>query len=65
MSFESILVQAKQQNNSLVVFPHGGPHGAFCSEFSAHVAIFYSLGYSVLLVNYRGSTGYGQDSIER
>ena len=41
----------------------GGPHSAFCSEFSAHVAVFYSLGFSVLLINYRGSSAYGQDSI--
>ena len=64
ISFESILVESTQKNNGLVVFPHGGPHGAFCCEFSAHVAIFYSLGFSVLLVNYRGSAGFGQDSID-
>ena len=64
ISYESILVESRQKNNGLIVFPHGGPHGAFCCEFSAHVAIFYSLGFSVLLVNYRGSAGFGQDSID-
>ena len=42
----------------------GGPHSCYCSEFSQHVAVFYKLGYSVLLINYRGSSGYGQNSID-
>lgn len=42
----------------------GGPHSCFCSDFSSHVAIMYQLGYSILLVNYRGSTGNGQDTID-
>jgi len=63
LSFESILVKPKVKNNTLVVLPHGGPHSCFCSDFSIHVAIFNALGYSVLLVNYRGSSGNGQDSI--
>lgn len=42
----------------------GGPHSSYCCEFLTHVAVFYSLGYSVLLINYRGSSGYGQDTIE-
>lgn len=42
----------------------GGPHSSFAGDFSAYIAVFYSLGYSVLLLNFRGSSGYGQDSIE-
>ena len=29
-----------------------------------NLTIFYSLGFSVLLLNYRGSSGYGQDSVD-
>lgn len=63
VKFEAMLIHQKEKNGCLVVFPHGGPHSAFSSEFSPHVAVMVSLGYSVLLVNYRGSTGYGQNSI--
>lgn len=64
LEFQSILVQAKQRNDTLVVFPHGGPHTAYCCEYLTHVEVLYRLGFSVLLINYRGSTGFGQDSID-
>ena len=58
------MVRPKSNNGCLVVLPHGGPHSCFVGDFSSHVAIMYQLGYSILLVNYRGSTGNGQDSID-
>lgn len=64
LNFEAILIKPKENNKTLVVLPHGGPHSCFCADFSSHVAIMYKLGYSVLCVNYRGSTGNGQDSID-
>lgn len=65
LDFEAVFIRSKVgQNQNLILFPHGGPHSAFTCDFSYHVACFYSLGYSVLLVNYRGSTGFGQNSIE-
>ena len=42
----------------LLLVPHGGPHSSFTSSFSPHYAYLASLGVAVLLVNYRGSTGY-------
>ncbi|XP_031421886.1 S9 family peptidase [Clupea harengus] len=47
----------------LVVFIHGGPHSHFCAEWIPSVAALARLGYAVLMVNYRGSTGFGQDGI--
>lgn len=65
LDFESVFVHSKvTPAKSLIVFPHGGPHSAFTGEFSQHVAIFFSLGYSILLVNYRGSSSFGQNSID-
>lgn len=64
LNFQTIFVQATEKNNVLVVFPHGGPHSAFGCEYSPHIAILFSLGYSVLLINYRGSTGFGQNSVD-
>lgn len=64
LNFQSIFVQAKNRNDTLVVFPHGGPHSAYGCEFNSHVAILFSLGYSILMINFRGSTGFGQNSID-
>ncbi|XP_054644879.1 S9 family peptidase isoform X2 [Dunckerocampus dactyliophorus] len=47
----------------LVVFIHGGPHSQFAAEWNITTAGLVSLGFAVLMVNYRGSTGFGQDSI--
>ncbi|XP_063052140.1 S9 family peptidase [Engraulis encrasicolus] len=47
----------------MVVFIHGGPHSQFSAEWNPTVTALARLGYAVLMVNYRGSTGYGQDGI--
>lgn len=50
------------QPQPLIVFIHGGPHGMmiFDTQMSLERRILLSLGYALLLVNYRGSTGYGK-----
>ncbi len=47
----------------LVVFPHGGPHVAFPADYLQWPVTLAALGFAVLLVNYRGSMGFGQQSI--
>ena len=47
----------------LLVIPHGGPHGCFLPEFFVSQAAYVLSGYSCLLVNYRGSTGFGEESL--
>ncbi|XP_068191593.1 S9 family peptidase [Antennarius striatus] len=47
----------------LVAFIHGGPHSQFPAEWNCTTAGLVKLGFAVLMVNYRGSTGFGQDSI--
>jgi dipeptidyl aminopeptidase/acylaminoacyl peptidase len=47
----------------LVVLVHGGPSSAFSADyfwFNAWAQILVAHGYAVLLVNPRGSTGYGE-----
>lgn len=44
----------------LVVNIHGGPHGQNGPAFNFHNQAYAAHGYAVLMVNYRGSTGYGQ-----
>ena len=47
----------------LVLVPHGGPHSAFSSSFYSHHAFLATIGFAVLSINYRGSTGYGAQSL--
>jgi dipeptidyl aminopeptidase/acylaminoacyl peptidase len=44
----------------LVLNIHGGPHGAQGPAFNFRNQVYAAHGYAVLMVNYRGSTSYGQ-----
>jgi dipeptidyl aminopeptidase/acylaminoacyl peptidase len=44
----------------MIVSIHGGPHGQQGPEFNGKAQVYAAHGYAVLMVNYRGSTGYGQ-----
>lgn len=61
--------QAKQQNENeispLVVLVHGGPHARDYWSFSSEVQFLALNGFSVLQVNFRGSSGYGKGFEEK
>jgi dipeptidyl aminopeptidase/acylaminoacyl peptidase len=44
----------------MVVMIKGGPHGQQGPAFNGKAQVYAAQGYAVLMVNYRGSTGYGQ-----
>ncbi|WP_018615201.1 S9 family peptidase [Segetibacter koreensis] len=44
----------------LILVIHGGPHNMFGYEFEDRMQILSANGYSVLFINPRGSSGYGQ-----
>ena len=44
----------------LIVTIHGGPHGQQGPAFTFKNQVYAALGWGSLMVNYRGSTGYGQ-----
>ena len=44
----------------LVAMIKGGPHGQQGPTFNAKAQVYAAHGFAVLMVNYRGSTGYGQ-----
>lgn len=44
----------------LIVIIHGGPHSQQGPAFNAKAQVYAGLGWASLMVNYRGSTGYGQ-----
>ncbi|KAK9710609.1 hypothetical protein K7432_008332 [Basidiobolus ranarum] len=49
---------------ALIVFPHGGPHSAFTTDFSVYAAGLASLGFGVAMINYSGSIGFGQSKVD-
>ncbi|KAG8224058.1 hypothetical protein J437_LFUL001135 [Ladona fulva] len=48
----------------LIVMPHGGPHSSFACEYSATTTMFGLLGFGMLMVNYRGSTGEWEQTLK-
>ena len=51
----------RSENLPLVVLPHDGPQQRDTWRFSFLRTFLASRGYAVLQMNYRGSTGYGQE----
>lgn len=45
----------------MIVNIHGGPHGEQGPEFNIAAQIYAGHRFATLMVNYRGSTGYGQE----
>eukprot|EP00177_Eucheuma_denticulatum_P003553 GFKZ01006426.1.p1 GENE.GFKZ01006426.1~~GFKZ01006426.1.p1 ORF type:complete len:857 (+),score=93.40 GFKZ01006426.1:108-2678(+) len=48
----------------LILYPHGGPHVATLNGYSQGAMGLLRRGFAVLYVNYRGSLGLGQESLE-
>ncbi|XP_061473810.1 acylamino-acid-releasing enzyme-like isoform X2 [Rhineura floridana] len=68
-AFEALLLSPQESKRGenifpLVVSPHGGPHAVFDACWCPKMACLCQLGFAVLMVNYRGSLGFGQASIE-
>jgi len=64
LDYEYILMEPVSADQPpLVVFIHGGPHSSFIADFQPYMAGLCMCGYAVMMVNYRGSIGFGQDSI--
>ena len=49
----------------LIVMPHGGPFARDTWDYDPYVQFLASRGYVVLQPNFRGSTGYGKDYVEK
>jgi len=54
------LEMAPGAKHPLIVMIHGGPHGQQGPSFNAKAQVYAARGWAGLMVNYRGSTGYGQ-----
>ncbi|XP_024197810.1 acylamino-acid-releasing enzyme isoform X2 [Rosa chinensis] len=66
--FEAIFVSSKTKRSDsfdpLIVFLHGGPHTVSLSSFSKSLAFLSTIGFNLLLVNYRGSLGFGEEALQ-
>lgn len=63
---ENILIFPEREKGKLplMVIPHGGPHSCSTTSYSSTFAFIAStMKYNILLVNYRGSTGFGEDNL--
>lgn len=60
---ENILYYTSQ-SNPLIVVIHGGPHSHIYTPFTPLKAALIALNYNILAVNYRGSVGYGQETVQ-
>jgi len=58
-------VGGPREKKPLVVLPHGGPWDRDIWAFEPLVQMLASRGYAVLQMDYRGSTGYGQEFHDR
>ncbi|KAK4489294.1 hypothetical protein RD792_005098 [Penstemon davidsonii] len=66
--FEAIYVSSTSKKSDvhdpLITILHGGPHDVAFSSFSKTSAFLCVLGFSLLIVNYRGSRGFGEEALQ-
>ena len=60
----AILYDSGERPSPLIVNPHGGPRARDTLSFGYRTQFLVSRGFSVLQVNYRGSTGRGREFVE-
>ncbi len=64
LEIEAMLYDSGQRPSPLIVNPHGGPRARDTKSFDLYSQVLAARGYSVLQVNYRGSTGKGREFVE-
>ncbi|MFC6953194.1 S9 family peptidase [Halorubellus litoreus] len=60
----ALLYDSGERPSPLIVNPHGGPRHRDTKSFDLYTQVLASMGFSVLKVNYRGSTGRGREFVE-
>ncbi|QSG02223.1 S9 family peptidase [Natranaeroarchaeum sulfidigenes] len=60
----ALLYDSGERPSPLIVNPHGGPRARDSKSFDLYTQVLVSQGYSVLQINYRGSTGRGREFVE-
>ncbi|KAH0634197.1 hypothetical protein KY289_038043 [Solanum tuberosum] len=66
--YEAIFASSKSKKHDacdpMIVVLHGGPHCVSLSSFSKSSAFLCSLGFSLLIVSYRGSLGFDEEAVQ-
>lgn len=66
-TFEATLIgpnRVEKAPRPTLLVPHGGPHTAYSTQFIPSISFLAACGYNVITVNYRGSTGFGEASLQ-
>lgn len=61
LEIHGMLYQPVKPNHAGIVHVHGGPRGQAMHDWDGFQEYLLAKGYTILDVNYRGSTGYGYD----
>lgn len=66
LAVEAVLIHDKSAKEArpTILMPHGGPHSCYPCSFFTGYTFLISLGFNMVLVNFRGSLGFGEDSIQ-
>ncbi|XP_071675423.1 acylamino-acid-releasing enzyme 2 isoform X2 [Lolium perenne] len=65
LPFEAIFVSCEDSSQKpTVLILHGGPHSTSVSSYSKSSAFLASLGFNLLVVNYRGTLGFGEEALQ-
>ena len=59
LEIPAFLFRPQKSNGAAIVYPHGGPSLQAILDWDPVIPYFAAKGYTWLLPNYRGSTGYG------
>jgi dipeptidyl aminopeptidase/acylaminoacyl peptidase len=60
LTMPATLDPSSPARHPMIVMIHGGPHGQQGPAFVHKAQVYAARGWAALMVNYRGSTGYGQ-----
>lgn len=65
LPLEALVIRSKDASGPqpTLLFCHGGPHASFFQHNNLMITFANALGYTIILVNYRGSLGYGEASV--
>ena len=61
----NILILKSKNSKKYILLPHGGPHGMTNNGFNKRALLFALMGYSVVHINFVGSTGLPPKTVKK
>ena len=61
----NILFLKSKNSKKIILLPHGGPHGMTNNGYNKRALIFALMGYTVVHINYVGSTGLPPNTVKK